>query len=104
MAAVLGHEIAHNVANHTGEKISQMFYILPIVIALSYYFDTSAQYASLILDFAVQRPGSRKMETEADLLGLLMYVFRSHQFLVCDAFGNVGHVLYIQYIKLCLRS
>ena len=49
-----------------------MFYILPLVAAITYALDTSAQLASLILDFAVQRPGSRKMETEADLLGLLM--------------------------------
>ena len=49
-----------------------MFYILPLVAAITYTLDTSAQLASLILDFAIQRPGSRKMEKEADLIGLLM--------------------------------
>ena len=49
-----------------------MAYIIPLILLIVYSFDTSAQLASLILDFAVQRPGSRKMETEADRLGLLM--------------------------------
>ena len=47
-----------------------MFYILPLVAALTFTLDTSAQLASLLLDFIIQRPGSRAMEREADLLGL----------------------------------
>lgn len=46
-----------------------MLVFIPL-LALS--FDVSAQLSSVVLDFAIQRPGSRQMETEADLLGLLM--------------------------------
>ena len=71
LATVLGHEIAHNVAHHMGEKLSQQIYIVLIPL-LNNYFDISVQTTALAIDFAIQRPGSRQMETEADLLGLLM--------------------------------
>ncbi|KAL8796345.1 MAG: hypothetical protein Q9195_001252 [Heterodermia aff. obscurata] len=72
LATVLGHEIAHNVAHHKGEQLSQQLYLVALVAILNYTIDASAQIATLVLDYAVQRPGSRQQETEADLLGLLM--------------------------------
>ena len=62
LAAVLGHEISHQLAHHTGEKLSKSLLItLPaILIALS--FDISAQASQLIVDLVLERPGSRKME------------------------------------------
>lgn len=72
LAAVLGHEIAHNVAHHTAEKVSQFFYLIPIALLLTYTFDISAQLSQFILSIALEWPGSRKMESEADHIGLLM--------------------------------
>lgn len=72
LAAVLGHEIAHNVAHHTSEKLSQRFYLIPLALALTWTFDISGQLSQFLLDFALKRPGSRKMESEADYIGLLM--------------------------------
>lgn len=72
LAAVLGHEIAHNIAHHSAEKLSQMAYLIPIALLLSGTFDISGSLAQFILDIALERPGSRKMEAEADHIGLLM--------------------------------
>lgn len=72
LAAVLGHEIAHNVAHHTAEKVSQQAYMIPIALLLGWTFDISAQLSQLLLGIALERPGSRKMESEADYIGLLM--------------------------------
>ena len=72
LAAVLGHEIAHNIAHHTAEKVSQNFYLSLIALVLSWTFDIPAQFSQLLLDIAFERPGSRKMESEADYIGLLM--------------------------------
>ena len=72
LAAVLGHEIAHNVAHHTGEKLSQAFILLPIALLLTYAFDISGSLSQWLLSIALERPGSRKMESEADYIGLLM--------------------------------
>ncbi len=72
LAAVLGHEIAHNVVHHTAEKLSQTFYLIPIALILAGTLDISGQLAQFLLDIAFERPGSRKMESEADYIGLLM--------------------------------
>lgn len=72
LAAVLGHEVAHNVAHHTGERLSRQLYIIGLVALLSWTIDSTAQLAAVVLDYAISRPGSRQQETEADLLGLLM--------------------------------
>lgn len=72
LAAVLGHEIAHNVAHHTSEKLSQMAYLIPIALILAWTFDISGQMSQFILDLALERPGSRRMESEADRIGLFM--------------------------------
>ena len=72
LAAVLGHEIAHNIAHHTGEKLSQMFILIPIALLLTWTFDISGSVSQWIMSIALERPGSRKMESEADYIGLLM--------------------------------
>ena len=72
LAAVLGHEMAHNVAHHTGEKLSQHAYLIPIALLLTVLFDMSGSSAQGILTLALELPNSRKLESEADYIGLLM--------------------------------
>ena len=72
LAAVLGHEIAHNVAHHTGEKLSQYAFLIPIALLLTFVFDISGYSSQSILELALELPHSRKMESEADYIGLLM--------------------------------
>lgn len=72
LAAVLGHEIAHNVAHHAGEQLSRNAYLVPLTLLVTYNFDISGQLAQFLLNLAFELPGSRKMELEADYIGLLM--------------------------------
>ncbi|KAF2677895.1 mitochondrial metalloendopeptidase OMA1 [Lentithecium fluviatile CBS 122367] len=71
IAAVLGHEIAHVVAHHTAERMSQSPLIL-IGMALLLSFDFSFGLSKLLLDAFLAWPASRKQEAEADHIGLLM--------------------------------
>ncbi|KAF2015257.1 mitochondrial metalloendopeptidase OMA1 [Aaosphaeria arxii CBS 175.79] len=71
IAAVLGHEIAHVVAHHTAERMSQAPLILVACVLLS-MFDISFYSSKLLLDLFLSWPGSRKQEAEADYIGLLM--------------------------------
>lgn len=64
LAAVLGHEISHQLAHHTGEKLSGMFWLLPLTILFSLTFDVSGQLSQTVLDLVLERPGSRKMEVQ----------------------------------------
>jgi len=72
LAAVLGHEIAHQVAHHTGEKLSKNGLVTLVALAAALTLDVSGNLPYFILDLALSRPGSRKMESEADFIGLLM--------------------------------
>ncbi|KAJ4363663.1 metalloendopeptidase [Neocucurbitaria cava] len=71
IAAVLGHEIAHVVAHHTAERMSQAPLILLGCIALS-MFDVSFYSGKMLLDLFLSMPASRKHEAEADFIGLMM--------------------------------
>ena len=72
LATVLGHEIAHNVAQHAAERMSQLSILWVVAVAVASVFDISGGLPSLVLDLVFQRPGSRKQESEADHIGLLM--------------------------------
>lgn len=78
LAAVLGHEIAHNIAQHATEKMSQMVLLQPIVWMLLYAdytgltFGLGRFFGSLMLDLGLLRPSSRVQETEADKIGLML--------------------------------
>ncbi|KAL6704884.1 metalloendopeptidase [Coniothyrium glycines] len=71
IAAVLGHEIAHVVAHHTAERMSQAPLVLLGAIALT-MFDVSFYSGKMLLDLFLSMPASRKHEAEADYIGLLM--------------------------------
>lgn len=71
LATVLGHEIAHNVAHHAAERMSQAGVLL-ILQVLLFFFLGIGDEGRLFLDLVLSRPGSRAQESEADYLGLLM--------------------------------
>jgi metalloendopeptidase OMA1, mitochondrial len=71
LAAVLGHEIAHNVAHHAAERMSQAGPILLLVVIAS-LLGLDAGIGRGILDLAFTLPGSRAQEEEADYIGLMM--------------------------------
>ncbi|KAI9679635.1 MAG: hypothetical protein M1829_001597 [Trizodia sp. TS-e1964] len=71
LAAVLGHEIAHNVAHHAAERMSSMYVLSAVQIAAS-FFGIPDFFGAAIIDLAFSKPGTRKQEAEADYIGLLM--------------------------------
>ncbi|KAH0396619.1 hypothetical protein KCU89_g9122, partial [Aureobasidium melanogenum] len=75
LAAVLGHEIAHNVAHHSAERMSSYAVFLPVAIVASLLLglgDVGNVFTRMVVDLAFLRPGSRKQESEADYIGLMM--------------------------------
>ncbi|KAG2217495.1 hypothetical protein INT45_012613 [Circinella minor] len=71
MAAVLGHEIAHQLARHSAEKLSFAKVILAFQITLMLFgIDPTYIFNQLALNFVISKPFSRKCETEADAIGL----------------------------------
>ncbi|KAI9852693.1 MAG: hypothetical protein M1824_001823 [Vezdaea acicularis] len=72
LAAALGHEIAHNIAHHAAERLSQTI-LLTGALQLLYLLGLPPELPSaLIADLAFLRPGSRKQESEADYIGLML--------------------------------
>ena len=72
LAAVLGHEIAHNVAHHAAERLSSGGFIAAFAILTSLLFDVSGGIAQQLAAFLLEYPNSRTQEREADHIGLLM--------------------------------
>jgi len=72
LAGVLGHEVAHNVARHAGEKISGSA-VINFVARLSLLVDPSGFMFTLLLPATTlfrTLPHSRIQETEADEIGV----------------------------------
>ncbi len=72
VAAVLGHEIAHNVAHHAAERMSQAVVLLPLGLLAYLFGDAAGMLTRTGLNLLLSLPGSRKQEEEADYVGLLM--------------------------------
>lgn len=78
LAAVLAHEISHNLAQHAAERMSSVVIIAPLRWALIYLDATGVTgglgqlLGSFALDLGFARPASRKQESEADYIGLMM--------------------------------
>lgn len=62
LAAVLGHEIAHVVARHPAERMSNSFLSLGAVFMISLLFDVSGQFTSLLVNLMYGLPNSRSQE------------------------------------------
>ena len=78
LAAILGHEIAHNLARHAAESMSSLVMFAPIRWVLIFLDATgyTMGLGRILGDFAMElglaRPASRKQESEADYIGLMM--------------------------------
>jgi predicted Zn-dependent protease len=76
LAQVMGHEIAHALANHTAEKMSialasQVGMIgLAFIVSDSKYSGAAMTGATLAATLAIQLPNSRTAEEEADQMGI----------------------------------
>jgi Zn-dependent protease with chaperone function len=71
MAAVLGHEISHQLARHSAEKLSFAKILLAAQLTLALFgIDPSFIFNRLTLNFMMMMPFSRKCETEADSIGM----------------------------------
>lgn len=74
LAIILGHEMAHNLARHVGEKMSGSF-VLSLLARLSLLFDSSGVVMTLLLPTMTlirELPNSRALEIEADHIGILL--------------------------------
>ncbi|KAE8392410.1 peptidase family M48-domain-containing protein [Aspergillus alliaceus] len=72
LAAVLGHEIAHVVAHHPAERMSNNIITMGAAFFVSIVFDISGQFSSMLLNLVHGLPNSRTQEAEADEIGLMM--------------------------------
>lgn len=79
LAAVLGHEIAHVVADHVGERMSAevgrdvVLWTAMLVVGMIGLGPTLMHYyGGRVLEVAFERPMSRAQEREADFIGLMM--------------------------------
>jgi predicted Zn-dependent protease len=73
IAQVMGHEIAHALANHTAERMSIAIATQAAVVVAGIVSEDTAKAMSvgaLAATFAVQMPNSRASESEADEIGI----------------------------------
>lgn len=69
LAAVLGHEIAHVVARHPAERMSNSFLTLGAVFMISLLFDVSGQFTSMLVNLMYGLPNSRSQEVSTVRVG-----------------------------------
>jgi predicted Zn-dependent protease len=72
MACVLGHEIGHQKARHSAEQIGWRFIFILSRAVLNLVFDIHLFDNNILTEFGLFRPFSRKLETEADYIGLIL--------------------------------
>ncbi|KAJ2707380.1 metalloendopeptidase [Coemansia sp. IMI 203386] len=71
LATILAHEIAHQYARHSAEKLSQARLLQVFYIIASFFVDPSVlQMGQAMSGLLLELPNSRQCEQEADQLGL----------------------------------
>lgn len=73
LAAVLGHEIAHALREHTRERVSRAYaqqLVLSGAAAVTGASEATANLANMVAQVTFQLPFSRDQESEADTIGL----------------------------------
>ncbi|KAI8981646.1 peptidase family M48-domain-containing protein [Mycotypha africana] len=70
LAAVLGHEIAHELARHTAERFSYAKILYAMNFTLYFLGLHSMMAKDFAINYLMMMPFSRKCETEADDIGL----------------------------------
>ncbi|VAI51734.1 unnamed protein product [Triticum turgidum subsp. durum] len=71
IATVLGHEVAHAIARHTAEGLTKNMWILMLTVFLGIFIDDPKMIDKLA-KYLLSLPFSRKMEIEADHIGILL--------------------------------
>mmetsp|Transcript_1874 Transcript_1874/g.4344 ORF Transcript_1874/g.4344 Transcript_1874/m.4344 type:complete len:204 (-) Transcript_1874:813-1424(-) len=74
VGGILGHEMAHNLARHQGEKMSGSA-VVGLLARLSLLFDPSGGFMIVFLpasQLLAELPNSRTQETEADEIGMYL--------------------------------
>ncbi|KAJ2036812.1 metalloendopeptidase [Coemansia sp. S155-1] len=73
LATVLSHEIAHQLANHSAEKLSQANLLGFLYLVASFFVDPNfLQFGRAMSTLLLELPNSRQCEQEADQLGLYL--------------------------------
>jgi len=72
VATVLGHEVAHCFARHTGERMSLAFLFTILQGILLFTFGVDLNVSQYLIELFMNLPFSRKHETEADYIGLML--------------------------------
>ncbi|KAF3914196.1 hypothetical protein ABW20_dc0102447 [Dactylellina cionopaga] len=72
LAAVLGHEIGHNVARHIAESLSRDMFLLAVAWFVERVYNIPGTYSQRLVQQAIDRPKSRAQESEADRIGLMI--------------------------------
>ncbi|GAB2265317.1 hypothetical protein Dimus_000381 [Dionaea muscipula] len=70
IATIIGHEVGHAVARHSAEKITQNMWFT--IVQLVLYQFIMPDLANAMSTLLLRLPFSRKMEIEADYIGLLL--------------------------------
>lgn len=73
LAAVIGHEMAHALREHSREQVSQQIaadQALSLISALAGFSSTQESLAGMASQLVMTLPFSRTMETEADIMGM----------------------------------
>jgi predicted Zn-dependent protease len=74
LAAIIGHEIAHKLVRHSAEKMSfyQFFSVAASILQIFVMGGEQVPFAGLLQQLFLFLPFSRRMEVEADYIGLLL--------------------------------
>lgn len=74
LASVLGHEMAHNVARHAGERVSESI-LITVLFRLALILDPTGILFTLLVpaqQLLISLPHSRDHEIEADKIGIIL--------------------------------